>query len=336
MNTPRCPVIPRWPAGVLGLVFASGLLPGPVVAQESRPKPTAPETANASDLRVFELRHMAAEAMVSALQNILGNDPTKIRLVADVRTNTVLVSAPPADLARVKDIIQKLDIPAPERAPKRLSVFPLRSIEADKSLEAALQLVFTGTDGTFALDQRRKLVIVSADQPTTDAVGALLTRLENTADAGARPGQDVQVRVVWLVNSQVRDDAPALSDDLNEVLPTLAKLGIARPRVAAQALINVTPNAQFQTRGVATLDGPCQFTVTGRYSDKREPAGLEITIGAMRPRGQGPQDLCNIQTEISAPPGHLVVLGATPTEALTSAFVVQVLRPEAKPPGPRK
>jgi hypothetical protein len=94
--------------------------------------------------------------------------------------------------------------------------------------------------------------------------------------------------------------------------------------------VSVTPNAPFQTLGVAKLDAPCEFTVTGRLTDKTELPGLHISITADCERPGKRQRLCNLETNISAPLGHLVVLGVTPTDASTSVFVVQVLRPDAR------
>ena len=65
------------------------------------------------------------------------------------------------------------------------------------------------------------------------------------------------------------------------------------------------------------------------YYDKNEAPGLQLTILATGATGE---EVCNLQTEISAPPGHLVVLGMTPTGTMTSVFVVQVLRQEARKP----
>jgi hypothetical protein len=116
-----------------------------------------------------------------------------------------------------------------------------------------------------------------------------------------------------------------LPEDLKEVLPGLSKLGIDKPRLAAQTLVNVTSGSRFQTRGVAKLDSPCQFSVSGQFTGSNEPPKLHIDIRATRPGQPGPAEICSLQTEISAPLGHLVVLGLTPTEAATSVFVVQVL-----------
>jgi hypothetical protein len=75
------------------------------------------------------------------------------------------------------------------------------------------------------------------------------------------------------------------------------------------------------------------------------PQRASFSLGARRARAglivrhsslARPADICNLETEISAPPGHLVVLGVTPADNVASAFVIQVIRKEAKKPGPGK
>jgi hypothetical protein len=323
-----------WAAGLFALAA------GTAAAQEPT-KPSAP-AAEANDFVVVALKYTRALDLSQILQLALNsNRPgAAVRIIADPRTNSILVTGTAAEINQVKDLIRKLDTPQAESdVPLRLHVYQLQSIEPDKAVEDALRLVFKGGGGNFSLDRQRKQVIVYANEATVKTAEALLMRLEQQAHV--RPEPNVQVRVVWLVNGPAREDAPQPPDDLKDVLPTLAKMAIDRPRLAAQAMVNVTPNVEFQAKGVAKLDAPCDFSVTGRLTDKQEMPRLQITIRATRQgvgRGGTPVsvDLCNLQTEISAPPGHLVVLGMTPTDTLTSVFVVQVVGQNAKQPGQKK
>jgi len=244
------------------------------------------------------------------LASLLGADRRdgNVRIISNGRTNEILIYGPSAEMARIKDMIAKLDTPAPEGdAGGKLTVFSLRHVQPDQHLEKSLRLLFTA-GGNFSLDPQRKSVMVYADTKTTDTVAALLERLEVLQAAGSKPDArtpagDVQVRVVWLVGGSAKEEAPPLPDDLKEVLPGLAKLGIDRPRLAAQTLVNVTPGVQFQAKGVAKLDGPCQFSVTGHYGGQPDAAGLQITILATRLVTGVVEELCNLQTVITAPPG---------------------------------
>jgi hypothetical protein len=335
----------RYRSVLLVLAAGCGLLLGPAAAQPpakdgGKEKEGGPDAARRPDFQVMRLKSANAVDTARVLDELFngkGNNPAA-RIVAEPATNSLLIQASPADFARIKAVLGKLDVPDADsdRPRPQVRVFALRALEPDKFLQDALQLVIPpgGGYGNFALDPQRKQVVVSADDPTLRTVEALLSRLED--HALGRPTPNVQVRVVWLVSGATRADAAGPPDDLKEVLPGLAKLGIDRPRLAAQMLVNVTPNTQFQAKGVTELGGRCRFALTGRLSDKQEPPELEITLRAERSLPGGTEELGNLQTQISAPLGHLVVLGVTPTENLTSVFVVQVLPREATRQGPRR
>jgi hypothetical protein len=297
-------------------------------------KKPAPDDPVPAEIKVIPLKNVVAADLTRTLEEIFSKK-SNIRFALDETANAVIVRAPAAEMAEIQDLIKQVDTPRPENQAPRLElrIYDLRSLEPDKALEHSLRLLFVKS-GNFSIDKTRKLVIVSADRNTLDKVEALLARLETMT--AVRPDQDVQVRVVWLINGADAEKMPPTPDDLKEVLPGLAKLGIDKPRLAAQTVVNVSPNAAFHVEGMAKPDGPCRFTVAGRFSDNKESQKLKITIQASRNREKAIEEICNLETEISAPPGHLVVLGVTPTETATSAFVVQVLHKEAKKPETRK
>jgi hypothetical protein len=224
-------------------------------------------------------------------------------------------------MGKIKELIAKVDMLARDSdamSQQQVWLIPLRNIEADETLADALRLVFRPGPANFALDRKRKQVIVSGDAETYRAVVKLLEGLDQ---ASRVPVTDSQVvRVVWLASGQMRDGVPPIPDDLKELLPGLAKVGIDQPRLVTQTLVTATGTSQFQAKGTATLDAPYEFVITGQFLD-REMRGMKITIEAAKAN----KEVCSIRTEINAPPGHLVVLGVTPSGNQTSVFVVQVL-----------
>jgi hypothetical protein len=163
------------------------------------------------------------------------------------------------------------------------------------------------------------------------AVVDLLAQLDVPIERSA--SGDLQLRLVWLVKSPNADEFVPPPDDLKETLPALAKLGIDKPRLAAQTLVNLSANNEFRADGTVNLVDQVKFMVSGRCQDGKEGPTLSISVRAVGPNNV---DLSTISTEITAPIGHLVVLGATPTRSLTSVFVVQMLRSERpKSQGPR-
>jgi hypothetical protein len=288
----------------------------------------------ATEVYSIALKNATATDTVSVLEHLLGGGG-RVSIVAVPANNSLLVRGTAEDVAKAREILAKLDVPRDNSSARsQVQVFPLQAIEPDEALEDALQLAFKGKKGTnFSLDRKRKVLVVSADEATLKTVEMLLARLQGEWRKG--PDADVQVRVIWLVNGPARPDEAAPPDDLKELLPALAKVGIDRPRLVAQTLVNVNSNARFQARGTAKLEAPCLFEVDGRFSERNETPALEISIRATRPRERGEDNICNLQTTIAAPLGHLVVLGVTPTDNASSVFVVQILPKEAKKATPK-
>ncbi|HWY88638.1 MAG TPA: secretin N-terminal domain-containing protein [Gemmataceae bacterium] len=346
------------------VLVACGAPFGTAQVQEKKPatvtekKETTSVPALPAEVHTFPLRHARAYEVAELLNKIFAD--TRMQVVSDDRTNSLLVRVAAVKFAEIRNLVDKLEIEAADTKPvHKISVYSLRSIEPDDALEAGLKVLFKGSTGNFAIDRARKTVIVSANQATTDIVETVLAKLEVLQKE--RPAQDMQIRVVWLVNSTEKadaDDTPALAlpapgDDLKEVLPGLAKLGIAEPRVAAQFFISAKSNRAFQASGTERLYRPVDIMVSGHFGDSREMPDMRISIevsadsnsqgfrakkggAASPPEPPTKKVLSHLETNISAPPGHLVVLGVTPMNGMTSAFVVQVQGERNRKEGARK
>jgi hypothetical protein len=311
-------------------------------SQRTSPNEDADQSKPNEGPEVIRLKFAEADETVRVLKVALGfktpegedTGEMNFPIAVDERTNSIIVNArTPGELFKIRNLITKLDV-APESKEadaRNLSVIPLGSVQPDHSLENALQMVLAGKvpKANFTIDRQRKALIIWADDKTKQMAVELLARLEQTGRDERKTSEaaaDLRVRVIWIVDGRGQQrDGPPLPDDLKEVAPGLAKLGLDHPRVAAQTLVHAIPGTEFQARGVARLDAPCQFTISGRVLSGAEPPKLSIDIRANHQRPNGPQDLCSLRTEITAPLGHLVVLGLTPTDETTSAFVVQVL-----------
>jgi type II secretory pathway component GspD/PulD (secretin) len=65
----------------------------------------------AGEFKTFRLKHATATQAAKVLQQVLGPDDKRTRIVADETTNQVLVSAPVAVLFDVAKILELLDVP---------------------------------------------------------------------------------------------------------------------------------------------------------------------------------------------------------------------------------
>jgi hypothetical protein len=129
---------------------------------------------------------------------------------------------------------------------------------------------------------------------------------------------------------------PEPPEDLADVVKELSKLGIKSVRLASQTVVNGTSGSstsgqsQFEVTGSVTTPVAANVVVSGSVQDDAG-AGLQSRLqidvrGPASSRGGagGGRSLCNISTNIATPPNHFVVLGVTPTDWMTSIFVVQV------------
>jgi Bacterial type II/III secretion system short domain len=321
-------------------------------------EPQAPRSTETKVTQVIRLKTLQASEMTRVLRELFTapeRRAPRITVAADDRTNSLVVSAEPNDLATVQKLIASLEKEAAQRPPAHeLRVFDLKHTEPDAAMEQALRLIFgPGQAGNFALDLQRRMVICSGDRTALDAAEALLTRLDDRsaqATGGGKAGER-RVRLVWLVDTTgAEGGGPAQlrrpPDDLNEVVAELAKLGISKVGLAAQTVANVTEGQSFRIEGTTDLSGgPCYLQVSGVLSQGQEKPTVRIELRATRetPAGKDPASgrvlrrgdpVCSLDTTVTAPPGHAVVLGVTPTAGLTSIFVVQVLPREA--PKPRR
>lgn len=290
-----------------------------------------PESSAAQDtLDVIPLKYTGAAELALVLKETLNR--ANVRIVPEERSNSLVVSAPVEMLGEVRALVARLDVrPKPPEEPKgrHLSVLPVGSIrpQGDESLLEVVRLAL-GQNGTFAIDPARKAVVVYADETGAKSVAEVLARLEAGA---ARPAQDVQVRVVCLVQGDPDNNAMP-PNDVKEVLPALARMGLDQPRLAAQTLVHASANRPFEALGVARVSGNSrQFDVSGVYSVQADAPSLAVKIGIWSAPQNNVIYQNRIETTIAAPPGNFVILGMTPSETTTAAFIVQVLPREDKP-----
>jgi hypothetical protein len=298
--------------------------------------------------RVFPLQYSQASEVENVLRNLLtgerrGGFPGSVTpesVIADVRTNSLIVRGTEEVLQSVSDIVKSLDRPGDDQ--QQLKVFTLLHVNAESALAVLTSLV--GAKAKLALDGASNRVIVQGDPVTLAMVEALLLRLdEPPAERADEPPQepqasDVQVRVVWLV--------AGLSDptDLENVVKELEGMGVSGLKTAAQVFVKTIENTSFGSSGSAVLEQLCHLEVSGTCRQRSAPGqgGIAAPTGAptrgktpprpmlleitLQARDHDGNEMADLQTTIAAPAGHSVVLGVSPVGPLTSVFVVQLRR----------
>jgi hypothetical protein len=291
--------------------------------------------------RVYALRNATASDVARMLREVFFTPPGRtgrLTISVDDRTNSVILSGSAADLMEAEAVLNKIDIPGAGAASGRLElrVFALRHREPDATLDSALRMLIENRPGRFVVDRSRRQVLLHADQLTAELVEAVLSRLDVPAEVKALVGTDLEVRVSWVVSGPTRDGGKAL-DEFREATAELGRLGLDKPRLAAQVAVSTVPDAHFETTGLAAVEGsPSLFAVTGNVVDRKDAAGLDIDVSVTRvPTRQGGAPVCRLHSQVTAPFDRPLVLGTAPTEALKSAFVILVQRRKA-PSAPAK
>jgi len=186
-----------------------------------------PDAVDGREIEVVSLRHGSAPDIARAMQQLFPRSDAAARVVVqpDVRTNSIVVSAPRDLFAQVTEIIAQMDRP-PEGAPVLLRTFTLKSARADevaRTLREALELTDTATGRARELqgdvrrfvnaegepirvraritpDRRSNSLLVSADEPSIGLVAALIAQLdEQPAQSG------VEYRVIALQHTVAMD-----------------------------------------------------------------------------------------------------------------------------------
>jgi hypothetical protein len=324
-----------WLLLIIGLAIPYWLAPPRGATQEVRgaktgekkPEPPA-KVPDREEVEKIQLQYVRARDLVGIIQQMVGGGRFRgpgreLRVSIDDRSNSVLAVGLPDDLALVKTLLSKLDVPMVRKGPTvSTQVFNLEYTKADPNLRQALRLAL-GESG-FEVDPIRNVVIVSGDEKKQQEAGNLLQRLDRPQFSSARLAGEMQIRVVWLANGPLEKSEGKPPADLKEVIKELAKMGVDDPRLVTQTLITALPDRQFVLAGLAGHDSCYRLSISGTLLSKAGDTGrLQISVMATETKSNAP--VGQVITEITAPYGHSVVLGMTPTANTTSVFVVQIL-----------
>ena len=177
---------------------------------EQLDKPAAP----ASQFKVFRLKHVSALDAETTISEFFvsregdGEPRTglgiQVQVLADYRSNSLIVQASPRDLAEVERLIENIDINKTENAAE-LRVFRLRNALAE-DLAEVLQTAITGPT---AADAETQASLPSATLQFIDQQGGQLLRSGILSDAQVTADASINALVVR---------APAESMELFEAL----------------------------------------------------------------------------------------------------------------------
>jgi len=146
-----------------------------VIAQDKVAKAVPPmNPQQAPQVKLVRLNYADSETVVKELSRIFPSDD--VRIVADKRTNSVVMAAPAATQAEVANLIAKLDVPQvhidarPSHREMKVEVVPIREGNSYLVAEALKELVAT----RLAKGQGSAITVVKASPPVRKALEAVL------------------------------------------------------------------------------------------------------------------------------------------------------------------
>lgn len=318
----------NWFAGLIVASSALSLLASPAPAQQ-----TARKDAEADAMKVIPLQHLSAPQTEITIRKLLG-EPffTQLRMAVDERTNSLILIGKEADITTVLKLVSALDVAKEERDPDKTTIFDLKNLDIGGGLEGMLRVLLRD-QGDFAIDPIQRRLLVRGRGDRLEAVRALLHRLEDRRPVPEPQQTEVRFRVVWLASFKevpkeeiaVGQNPPA---DLAEVIKELDQIGFTKPRMIAQTLVNTGTNQRFNIKASTRFLTDCNLQVHGTVGEKTD-AGRMVRLTISVTQVDPASTLCNVETQITAPSGHPVVLGVTVAGDVSSAFVVQTLPKQA-------
>lgn len=212
-----------------------------------------------SRLRVFPLKHASARDVETTVRGFFVEKPgseeddrpglgTRVRVIADYRTNALVIGASPRDLEEVEQLIKDIDVETVP-AQNEIRVFPLKNSRAD-DLAPVIQGAINGEGEAEAAEDTTRpstsLSILAVDSEEGQMLSSgILSNLVVTADANANalivrgpsssmelvgelirqldqvPGVETVVKVFTVENG----DATQLTTALNNLFGTTAQQG---------------------------------------------------------------------------------------------------------------
>ena len=313
------------------------------------PAQTPSPAGEKRDLHIYEPKWAKANELASLLSNLYRarrGDAPLLQVTVDEKTNRLFLSADAANWGEITALLAKIDVQTSAGGDGRsLEFIPLgRGLSGDyESLQNVLNMLFANNPTVkYSLVPSKNLLILNADEKARAEVQKLCIALAESREPARAPESvartlpTMQIRLLWLVDSQAQKDGSALTGDVLKIVPVLAKLGVEHPRLLSNSLVTCIANVEpgFTTTGNAFFGGEAQAFVhfkghCGIVDSNHVALSVDLRINSEEDdTGKSVTGLAGITTEIQTPLGHYVVLGMTPSQGKTSVFVIQVTKVE--------
>lgn len=185
--------------------------------------------APATLFRVFELRQATASVLQGTLQRLFekrvsrGEEAEPVTLIADARTNSLIVGASDVDMAMVESLVEQLDVSAKVGEPQ-VEVFPLSKSDAATVAETLKNLYRSQSDQTagelsVTVDERINALLVQAGEADLKRIREIVRQLDRE-----KVTRVTEIQVFTLENAEAEDLAEILMDVLTNKPPAMTQV----------------------------------------------------------------------------------------------------------------
>jgi general secretion pathway protein D len=148
------------------------------------PKKAADNAPVKPDVRIFALKNAPAAEMAATFKAVFGSTDKTLRIVADERTNSLIVYGPADVLTTMEAVLGRLDVPAENAATKvEIKVFLLKKLDAAATAKVLREIFPAEQYLTLRLSvsEQTNSVVAAGSAADLMAIEALIVRLEGTA-----------------------------------------------------------------------------------------------------------------------------------------------------------
>ncbi len=280
-----------------------------------------PTTASVNQMRVFVLQNTPASELSSVLNQAISGTGTaaaaaagggaqlrllrpdgergrfvesgileNVRVTANTRSNTLIVSAPPKTLGLIEELIRQLDV-APS-AVAEIKVFTLQHSDAQRMVQT-LQTLFSQVQGvggevtlagipaaqtgvqlpqpTFSVDERTNSLLISGSRMQLQVIEAIIIRLD---------GSEIQERtttVYRLKNATAAAVADAIGQFLQrQLLRQLQQVGLEAPTQLLERDVVVVPEPITNSLLISAV--PRYFPEVQKLIEQLDEAPPQVVI----------------------------------------------------------
>jgi hypothetical protein len=331
---------------IVVVVFLVGVRAPSASAQVVPSAPEAPREEPKSTL-FYTLNRVKADAVAETLKELFADAKDQVSIGVDEASNSLIVSTTVDKAKEIEALLQQLDSPELPREAEQLGrdiplqVYHLKYAQAQEAADVVSHVMMDAGLLQIAVDARTNTLLIRAPEAQLRVIAQILEVLDTPERRGspepaeASTGQQRRLVLYWLASGPDFETNKLVPSHLEPVVEELEGMGIQ--------------NVQLVSRSVAALDGgsvslrstvsagnyrSLDLVVEGLLTSKREDTPrLDLNV-----RATHADDVSHVETTITAPYDHFVVLGTSGLGALENAFVIQIqsVAPARKESGQRQ